>query len=99
MQCGHAIIEYYRSSNVEANHNTTEHPHLIYLEVKNEETLRQFCSKLDEEGIFYSAFHEPDKNNELTAICCEPVSGIRRKIFKKLQLFKVHSNDVVAVEV
>jgi len=34
-------------------------------------------------GIAYRAFHELDRDNELTAIGTEPVSATRRQIFKR----------------
>lgn len=40
------------------------------------------------QGIQFSRFHEPDRNNELTAIATEPVADGDRRIFRKLELVK-----------
>lgn len=59
---------------------------MIILGVKNEIKLIETKRKLLEAGFRCSAFHEPDRNNELTAVATEPVIGDRRNFFKKYQL-------------
>lgn len=43
-------------------------------------------AKLDEAGINYRAFREPDLNNEITALATEPISGQDRSFFNQFQL-------------
>lgn len=41
---------------------------------------------LQKHGIQFRAFREPDRNNELTAISTEPISGEMRKHLRKYRL-------------
>lgn len=46
-----------------------EHNNIVVL---HEEELGELASRLEEAGFRLSRFHEPDLDNELTAICVEP---------------------------
>lgn len=67
---------------VQSNHASTQYlidhsPHLegkwsngsiICLELGSEKSLKKWMKKLEENGIKYSIFREPDMNHEITAI-------------------------------
>ena len=59
------------------------HPHLVVCSVSGERELFQCLERLRRLGIAYRAFHEPDRGSELTALGTEPISGERRRIFKR----------------
>ncbi len=63
-----------------------EHPSVIICVVKSETKLKEIAAELSDQKIKYSAFNEPDKNNELTAIASEPITGMDREAFKRFQL-------------
>lgn len=67
---------------------TQHHPSVILCTVKNEQDLMNQTRYLENNGIEFIEFREPDRNNELTSICSEPIYGEERKIFSKFQLFK-----------
>ena len=52
--------------------------YLAQLSVENLSQLSLLCSKLDDKGILYVPFYEPDLDNQLTAICIEPTDAARR---------------------
>ena len=64
VQSGHAVAEYL------LNHPETswDNGTLVYLAVSNEEELRFWANKLNNEGLVWKGFQEPDINNELTAL-------------------------------
>lgn len=79
VQSCHAAIEVARSLlPVEC-----PHPHLVVCAVADERQLFQCLERLRRLGIAHRAFFEPDRGNELTAIGTEPISGERRRIFKR----------------
>lgn len=47
-----------------------------------------WSSKLQSLGFAIKEWREPDRNNELTAICTGIIRGDDRKAFRNLQLFK-----------
>lgn len=59
--------------------------YLVLLSVKNEVELLSLVNKIDQKGIVYSKFYEPDFNNELTSIAIEP-SEKSRKVTSNLPL-------------
>jgi peptidyl-tRNA hydrolase len=66
--------EWYRNSN-----------YLALLEVPNETDLRILVEKADDKKLRCSVFHEPDRDNEMTAIALEP--GIAsKKLLSSLRL-------------
>ena len=62
--------------------------YLIALEVSNEEKLLLARERLENRGIKSILFREPDRNDEATAICTEPILGNRRRIFSKYPLWR-----------
>ncbi len=65
-----------------------EHPHLILLAISNEEELLKIPEKLNTSNIRHKIWKEPDIGNQVTSIATEPISGDRRKIFKKYKLLQ-----------
>ena len=94
VQSSHALLNATRDGLIPSD---IEHPHLIICELPSEEKLHQFMHTLEIAGIRHSTFREPDRGNELTAIACEPISGEKRSIFRKLQLLRIHSEDRLSV--
>ena len=62
--------------------------YLVALEVANEEELLAAHERLEDRDIQAVLFREPDRNDEATALCTEPVWGNRRKIFSKYPLWR-----------
>lgn len=81
----HAAIEVTRSGHIP---QSAPHPHVVLCGVRDESTLLRYCERLEDRGIPFSRFTEPDRNDELTAIATAPVNGEARKVFRKLQLVK-----------
>ena len=78
VQAGHALAEYLlHSPNFRWKNET-----LIYLGVKGLRQLENLKRKLELQGVPYVEFHEPDMNNEVTAIASDQDS----KIFSKMNL-------------
>jgi len=86
VQSIHAAIEAARCGLIPPD---IPHPHIVLCSVSDEISLKEHIHRLDEYGIKYKSFFEPDRNNELTAIATEPILGSRRKIFNKIPLFSI----------
>lgn len=82
VQSCHAAIECAKK------YPTHHHPSVILCTVKNENDLMNQAKYLQNNCIEFLEFREPDRNNELTSICSEPIYADDRKIFSKFQLFK-----------
>ncbi len=62
---------------------------LILLNADNEDDLVSIARKLDEKGIEYYMFFEPDNNMGYSALCTRPMSTNKeRAIFSKWDLYK-----------
>lgn len=77
VQAGHALAEFLLKRKTEWRNGT-----LVYLKVPNEFCLFDLCDKLDDYGIEYSEFWEPDMDDQMTAIA----STEGKKFFNKLDL-------------
>ncbi len=84
VQASHACIE---ATKAFLPHNL-EHPNLVVIGVENEPELVRCAEKLDDLGVRFHLFVEPDKNNEFTALATEPVSGKTRRVFRDYQLLQ-----------
>lgn len=82
VQSCHAVIEATKAFKIE------KHPSVIICHVRSCSKLHDVCAELNETGVKFSTFYEPDIGFELTAIASEPVSGSKRDAFKKFQLLK-----------
>ena len=87
VQAAHAAIEVARTSIPPS----MEHPHLVLCGVDSESQLNTIAKKLRNHGIDIKEWYEADRNDELTAIASEPVSGETRRLFKNLTLLKLHT--------
>lgn len=85
VQSCHAAIE---CANCFGLKDLPDHPSVIILGVKNEAKLQQARRFLIENQIQHVHFYEADMDDQLTALACEPISGDRRKLFRKFQLLK-----------
>ena len=91
VQASHAIFEaaqHYHDPQV-------EHPHFCLCTVRDEERLRAAAAKLERLGIRFKAWYEPDKDNQLTAIATEPISGEKRRHMRDFQLLKVPEGEMI----
>jgi len=61
----------------------SQHPHLVVFGIKNENKLRKCIQHLQEVGIPYKEFLEPDIGNQITALATAPLSGPQRDHLKK----------------
>ena len=62
--------------------------HMVLCAIAGEEELEKVSLYLRKNSIEHHLFFEPDYNTGNTAICCEPVYGEQRKLFKKFKLLK-----------
>jgi hypothetical protein len=82
VQTAHACIEAAKSF----LNNDLDHPHLVVIGVNNLHKLNAAVARLNEAGVGHRAFFESDLNEEMTAVCTEPVFGEQRRFFRKYQL-------------
>ena len=79
----------------QALHNPDiEQPHFAMCAAKDEDALRSLCERLEQSGIRFKAWHEPDLNHQLSAIATEPISGEGRKHFSNYPLLKLQTEEV-----
>ena len=81
VQSVHAAIEA-----TKAFKQPQRHPSVIICSVEDERALQKAICKIEQSGIKYKEFLEPDIGNQLTAVATEPVCGDQRKVFKKFKL-------------
>lgn len=81
VQAGHAVAQFV----LDNPNNKWKNSYLIYVKVKNEDQLKFWNMKLTDAGHLTSCFHEPDLDNQMTALAC---SSINDKMFNKLQLLE-----------
>lgn len=87
MQAAHAAFE----AGAAFSRLTAEHPHFCICSVRDEKRLLHDLNKLKQLGIQIVEWREPDRNNELTAFACAPVSGDDRKHFRNFQLMRMEA--------
>jgi hypothetical protein len=66
-----------------------EQTFLVALSVKNEKGLIKVSELLEQQGIKFKMFYEPDCNYGYTALCTEPVEFGKYKIFEKYNLVNI----------
>lgn len=74
----HAAIQFCLEHNLIVNEWYNNSNYIAILAAKDEKDLLLFCDKLVKKGIVFSAFKEPDFDNELTAVALEPGDKSRR---------------------
>ena len=85
VQSAHAAVDFQHQHPEISKQWNTQSNYLIILSVENEEQLLLFLEKVKWKNIKYTAFREPDIDNELTAIAIEPGEK-SRKLTSKLPL-------------
>ena len=65
-----------------------DHPSVIVLSIKNEIRLKNVEKYLSENNVKFVQFHEPDLDDQLTALATEPIFSDKRHLFQKYQLVK-----------
>lgn len=68
-QAGHAIAEWLLHA-PQGQRKQWKNGTLIYLGIRDEDELIHWTKKLDQKGIEWIGFREPDLDNQLTAIAC-----------------------------
>ena len=78
MQSAHAVADFIINYPEIARewHDTSNY--LVILSVPTESELSKASQKLADADLLFSLFHEPDINNQLTAIAIEPSEKARR---------------------
>jgi hypothetical protein len=84
VQVGHACLEAGRQFA-----QPTQPRNLVVLGVDSELQLRATIEHAASLGIHFAAFHEPDDAMGLTAACSEPVTGIARRAFRRMSLWRI----------
>ena len=85
VQAAHAAIEVARSSLIPPD---LDHPSVVLCGIDNESKLQKELERYQSMGIICKPFYEADLGGQLTAFATEPVFGEKRRLFKRLQLFK-----------
>lgn len=67
VQAGHVVAQFLLYGPFSRWNNGT----LIYLGIKNLRNLEKLMYQLKDNNIIYTEFHEPDLNNEITAIATD----------------------------
>ncbi len=65
----------------------SRHPSLVLCGVKNEQRLKRTAHDLNNAGISYREFREPDIGNQLTSIVTEPLC-YKHEFFKRYRLLQ-----------
>ena len=81
----HAVSEFLNQHPQEYQDWYENSNYLAILSVKSESDLKELSEKVCSLGLTFSPFHEPDLNNELTAIAVAP-SPAAKKLFSSLPL-------------
>ena len=84
VQAGHACMEMGFVTKA-----PEEQTFLIALSVKNEKGLIKVSELLEQQGIGFKMFYEPDYNYGYTALCTKPVEFGKYKIFEKYNLVNI----------
>jgi hypothetical protein len=66
------------------------------LAVSDQIELAQVIDRLAAIGIRCAAFHEPDNDFGLTAICTEPIADQRRRFFRRYSLWSQCNSAALA---
>jgi hypothetical protein len=84
VQAGHACMEMGFVTK-----KPEEQTFLVALSVKNQDALIKVAELLEQQGIKFHMFYEPDYDYGYTALCTEPVEFGKYKIFSKYNLLKI----------
>ena len=85
VQSNHAALE----AGIFFGDQTQDEPSsLILIAVKNQDKLEKAMKELEEKGIKFVPFYEPDWDYGLTAFGTEPLTQDQRILLKRYQLWK-----------
>lgn len=68
--------------------DTSQTHSTVLCQTTDENGLIKAANKLDFSGIRYHLFQEPDIGNQPTALCTEPITPDRRRIFSNWKLWR-----------
>lgn len=88
VQAIHAAIEATRSFISDKD----QHPHLVLCAIKSEADLFRAADYLEQSGIPFESFREPDLNHQLTSLATQPLSEYD-PIRKKMDRFQLLTFD------
>ena len=78
MQAGHAAIQFQWEHFDLAKDWFTNSQYLVYVTVPSEFHLEKLIRKAQQRNIKYSAFKEPDIDNQITSVALEPCDETRK---------------------
>lgn len=64
------------------------HSHMVLIDISCEEDLYKAADHLEQHGIQFEMFHEPDYDTGHTAICTQPLTGDARRPLRRYKLMK-----------
>lgn len=86
VQAAHATYE--AGAHYESFPSLSNHNYLILCEAPDEAFIWKAEHWLKRYGVACTVFREPDRDNEATALCTEPVSRNKRRIFSRWKLWE-----------
>lgn len=92
-QLVHATVQFEKEHFEIQNEWFNKSNHLVLLSTENEESLEKLLLKANIKGIKSSAFHEPDFDNQLTAVAFEPCQDTCKLVSSLPLAFKEFSNQ------
>lgn len=84
-QTCHALSEFEACYTKEYDKWYTDSNYIVCLEIDNEDKLKALLDEAKQLGIKVAPFHEPDLDNQLTAVTFEPGDSSKR-LLRKLPL-------------
>lgn len=97
VQAAHATIQFIFEHPEMGNDWYNISKYLVFLSVENKQELLDLVETLDQKGIVMSKFHEPDLDNDLTAIAIEP-SPTARRLVSSLPLMLKNAIEIEKVK-
>lgn len=71
---------------INTRHNSGDINHMVLCQASHGDHLMSIAEYLDEKGIDYAMFCEPDIGNQYTAIATKPLRGQEREPLRKFKL-------------
>jgi hypothetical protein len=92
-QAIHAMREFVADHPEEESKWYRESNHIAFLEAPDKDMLEFLINEANENGILYSAFYEPDIENELTAVAFSPTMDSRELLSQLPTALKTKKRD------
>lgn len=80
VQSGHALADFIMQHPQEASSWHQLSNYLIFLSAEDESSLEKLIRKAESKGIKYTAFREPDIDNQITSVAFEPCEATRKLV-------------------